>query len=226
MESFHSSSSTTTEEDSYHVSPFQSPTTLAPLNLNSAYTEPLFDPFQFQGTSSQADEEQDSPICLPPVTSGSAEMLSLHEKEAMIHHNTVPPRNSLIISNADHSYRHLTSTGKDVLDQWLQRGTGHNQHIWKCIGERCDKHFSRKSTAHAHIRKDHIGEKLYECTTCKRQFASDHSAKRHRDNQVKRFPCTVLGCTKVFRRADYCHIHQKSCALRMTDYSGPTKSER
>ncbi|KAF8503960.1 hypothetical protein JB92DRAFT_2969839 [Gautieria morchelliformis] len=69
---------------------------------------------------------------------------------------------------------------------------------------------SRRQTA-SHVRRVHLREKPFECTTCGKDFAYRQDANRHVNtmNCGKIHECTV--CHKRYARKDYRDKHVKRC---------------
>ncbi|KAF8587577.1 hypothetical protein K439DRAFT_810335 [Ramaria rubella] len=99
-----------------------------------------------------------------------------------------------------HSYRRLPPTGQKATD--------------RVFGDVAPVH-RPQSQSDGPVRPAKRGVPAkFECVACKVQFAYESSAKRHQENQVKRFQCEV--CHHKFARSDYRDWHQRRCidALR------------
>ncbi|KAF8527096.1 hypothetical protein JB92DRAFT_2868973 [Gautieria morchelliformis] len=49
----------------------------------------------------------------------------------------------------------------------------------------------------------------FACDVCDTRFSCESSAKRHQQNQIKRFRCGI--CNHIFARLDYRNWHQRRC---------------
>ncbi|KAF8503970.1 hypothetical protein JB92DRAFT_795594 [Gautieria morchelliformis] len=78
---------------------------------------------------------------------------------------------------------------------------------------------SRRQTA-SHVRRVHLMEKPFKCTTCGKYFAYQQDANRHVNtmNRGKIHECTI--CHKRYARKDYCDRHVIHCLRKTGEKSG------
>ncbi|KAF8573354.1 hypothetical protein K439DRAFT_1639144 [Ramaria rubella] len=118
-----------------------------------------------------------------------------------------------------HSYISLPSMPQDTIECYLMpirpnASSSNDRGAYQCAWQGCPKAargevFKSKDNARVHVQKHFGMDKLFECSvpTCKKTFASEDAAKRHRDTKGKVFSCVY--CKKEFSRNDYRDIHQK-----------------
>ncbi|GJJ09283.1 hypothetical protein Clacol_003505 [Clathrus columnatus] len=129
----------------------------------------------------------------------------------------------------DHSYRALPSTPQSTIDTYIaiiqlpesegdaSGSSARSRRAYMCKWKGCPKavnneYFKSKDNARVHVHKHFGSDKLFECIvpTCRKQFASEDAAKRHRDTtDWKAYTCGV--CQNAFARKDYRDWHQARC---------------
>ncbi|KAF8576610.1 hypothetical protein K439DRAFT_646140 [Ramaria rubella] len=128
-----------------------------------------------------------------------------------------------------HNYAPLPSTPQAKIESYLapvkppvysagtSTGPSSKRGAYQCIWPGCPKAargevFKSKDNARVHVHKHFGTDKLFECVveSCRKRFASEDAAKRHRDTtESKAFSCGI--CHKEFARKDYRDVHQKKC---------------
>lgn len=111
----------------------------------------------------------------------------------------------------EHHYRALPITTDEQLDNWISETVDTlGRRSFVCRQPGCGISHPRRNAAYSHIRRDHLGEeKTFECVVCGQLFATENTARRHRDNQERRFTCSY--CHRSFARQDYYRTHERRC---------------
>lgn len=143
--------------------------------------------------------------------------------------NQLPPQPTNPSGGSElHAYVALPSTPQSTIDTYLSiiqlsesedssQGSSKSKRAYLCKWPGCPKagkgeSFKSKDNARVHVHKHFGTEKLFECIipTCRKQFASEDAAKRHRDTtDSKAYTCAV--CLTAFARKDYRDWHQSRC---------------
>lgn len=118
--------------------------------------------------------------------------------------------------NTIDTYLRIVHTG-DADDQGSSsQASARSRRAYQCIYQGCvAAPFKSKDNARVHVHKHFGADKLFECVvpTCKKQFASEDAAKRHRDTtETKQYFCAV--CGSKFARKDYRDQHQTRCNFK------------
>ncbi|KAF8588278.1 hypothetical protein K439DRAFT_674087 [Ramaria rubella] len=125
-----------------------------------------------------------------------------------------------------HNYIALPSTDQSTIESYIvavkppistsSSSSSNSRGAYQCTWPGCPKAargevFKSKDNARVHVHKHFGTDKLFECVlpSCKKTFASEDAAKRHRDMTGRVFKCTH--CNKEFARPDYRDMHLRRC---------------
>ena len=97
-------------------------------------------------------------------------------------------------------------------------------HKWKCLYPGCrHSQFGRRENIRAHI-QTHLGDRQYQCNTCKKRFVRQHDLKRHSKIHmgVKDYVCA---CGSTFARMDALTRHRQRGMCR-GGFPGAVRQEK